>query len=529
MELLRTTTAEPTAEGIVWRVEKDVSAYLDLFLTPNTAYLSIPNNIDSTYTGIPLVNITLTFYAASNEFPAQVDSPTVLPLSNSPGNWNALGVTAGSNLTYTTTIPHDDVVGVSLELMASPHGCEEFWYTNIDDDEAASKYGLCGGGVYRELQVFVDGQLAGAIYPFPVIYTGGINPFLWRPLTGIMSFDIPAYSFDLSPFVLGDGRAHEIALKVLGGDSQGGVWYLDATLMLFRDASAAPVSGGLVYHADSGTNASSNSSASADGYGWDTAGTHTYVARGQIIKASTSSAPVTVTAEVSGALKAWNTNAISDKASVQTTAGALTSEHSNSLNAVLTGSGLSSSNHHAVKSHAYYPYSIVSSYKQDATTFDMSANVNISYQRANTYPQQDSAAYTVAWSNSLLSNAAYNRTLDHTVVYVESDAAVAGYHVSDSGTGCYQRLAHANDGFVLSDDSRGQCDLPGGKYVCGYELCTGPVGTASAGRTGRKPVEEEALHLPAAAGVAAPRTIKTDRDPIVRHPLMGRAKLQLVV
>mmetsp|Transcript_13649 Transcript_13649/g.23967 ORF Transcript_13649/g.23967 Transcript_13649/m.23967 type:complete len:634 (-) Transcript_13649:125-2026(-) len=538
VELLRTTTAEPTAEGIVWRVEKDVTAYLDLFLRPSTASLSIPNNVDSTYTGVPLVNITLTFYAADEAFPAVEEVPTVLPLSNNPGNWTALDVSGGSNLTFTTTLPYNDVVGVALELMASPHGCEEFWYTNIDSEDAASKFGLCGGGVYRELQVYVDGRLAGAIYPFPVIYTGGINPFLWRPLTGIMSFDIPAYSFDLSPFVLGDGHAHEITLKVLGGDTEGGVWYLDATLLLYRDASAAPVAGGLVDHSDSGTNLSTNSSASTTGYSWDTHGTHKYSARGNIIKASTSASPVTVTAEVSGALDAWNTNAITSQASVQITNGALSSEHSNSLHSVLAATKLRSSSGSAalaVNTRAHYPYKIWSSYKQDATTFDMSAYVNISYQRENTYPAAgDSPTLTVAWRNSLLSNAAYNRTLDHTTVYVESDTAIAGYHASSNGKPCYQRIAQGSDGFVVEDTNTGECHLPQGKYLCGYELCSGPVtvpASLSASSPGQVDLPETLyLELPTQSSGTVRQPIKTAATlPLVRHPLMGRSKLQTSV
>jgi hypothetical protein len=155
VELLRTTTAEPTPEGIVWAVEKDVTAYASLFAAPLNASLSIPNNVDSTYTGIPLVNISFTFYTASKEYPVAPAAPTVLPLSNSPGNWDALsvgGVGEGSNLSYSLRLPYNDVLGVTLDLMASPHACEEFWYTNAPDDEA-DKLGLCGGGVYRELQV----------------------------------------------------------------------------------------------------------------------------------------------------------------------------------------------------------------------------------------------------------------------------------------------------------------------------------------------------------------------------------------
>lgn len=49
--------------------------------------------------------------------------------------------------------------------------CEEFWYTNVPDEEASS-LGFCGGGTYRELHVYVNGLLAGIAYPHLVIYTG---------------------------------------------------------------------------------------------------------------------------------------------------------------------------------------------------------------------------------------------------------------------------------------------------------------------------------------------------------------------
>lgn len=83
VELLRTTTPEPTASGIVWGIEKDVTSYASYFLTPNlTAYLAIPNNVDGTYTGIIDIRATLTFYAADEEngFPAQF-LPLVIPLT----------------------------------------------------------------------------------------------------------------------------------------------------------------------------------------------------------------------------------------------------------------------------------------------------------------------------------------------------------------------------------------------------------------------------------------------------------------
>ncbi|KAI4333567.1 hypothetical protein L6164_018355 [Bauhinia variegata] len=48
-----------------------------------------------------------------------------------------------------------------------------------------------GNGPFREFVVPIDHETAGAIWPFPVIYTGGFNPFLWRTITGIGSFTLP--------------------------------------------------------------------------------------------------------------------------------------------------------------------------------------------------------------------------------------------------------------------------------------------------------------------------------------------------
>lgn len=84
IELLRTTTPEPTAAGIAWNIEKDVTIYGSYFTTPNlTAYLAIPNNIDSTYTGVIQIEATLSFYKPDllGEYPP-ISLPIVLPLTN---------------------------------------------------------------------------------------------------------------------------------------------------------------------------------------------------------------------------------------------------------------------------------------------------------------------------------------------------------------------------------------------------------------------------------------------------------------
>ena len=51
---------------------------------------------------------------------------------------------------------------------------------------------LYGYSPFREVQILIDGQLAGVQWPFPVIFTGGVVPGLWRPIVGIDAFDLRA-------------------------------------------------------------------------------------------------------------------------------------------------------------------------------------------------------------------------------------------------------------------------------------------------------------------------------------------------
>ena len=90
-------------------------------------------------------------------------------------------------MTYSFSVPGNDFTRAELRVFASGHGCEEFWYGNVPDP---APKGQCGGGAFRAIEILIDGQVAGLSFPFPVLYTGGENPLLWHPLTGIMSFDV---------------------------------------------------------------------------------------------------------------------------------------------------------------------------------------------------------------------------------------------------------------------------------------------------------------------------------------------------
>ena len=65
-----------------------------------------------------------------------------------------------------------------VELYASGNAREEFWYTNTADSALPyleKEAGLLGKGPFREVQLLIDGKLAGTVFPFPVIFSG-----VWR-------------------------------------------------------------------------------------------------------------------------------------------------------------------------------------------------------------------------------------------------------------------------------------------------------------------------------------------------------------
>jgi hypothetical protein len=118
----------------------------------------------------------------------------------------------------------------------SAHVNDEFWYSNPPDAyiEANNLTTPRGNGAFREVVCFIDGVVVGAVWPFPVVFTGGINPLFWAPVVGIGAFDLPAYDLEVTPFLgqLLDGNPHTFGLRVMDGIA---TWFVDANLHLWLD------------------------------------------------------------------------------------------------------------------------------------------------------------------------------------------------------------------------------------------------------------------------------------------------------
>uniref|UniRef100_A0ACD5VPS4 Uncharacterized protein n=1 Tax=Avena sativa TaxID=4498 RepID=A0ACD5VPS4_AVESA len=240
-ELLRGCTAEPRANGIVWSVSKDVTKYASLLAarSPSTLAVYLGNVVNEQYTGVFHANLTLHLYFRHPPQPPQPGlgaADLIVPLSQSlplnDGLW--FQIQNGEDVGSASLAVPTNAYRAVLEVYLSYHADDEFWYTNTPD----------GHGPFREVTVSIDGDLVGAVWPFPVIYTGGINPLLWRPITGIGSFSLPSYDIEITPFLgkLLDGKAHEFAVSVTNAQD---VWFIDANLHLWLDPRGAPTTAGI--------------------------------------------------------------------------------------------------------------------------------------------------------------------------------------------------------------------------------------------------------------------------------------------
>ncbi|KAJ9160372.1 hypothetical protein P3X46_025780 [Hevea brasiliensis] len=273
-ELLRTSTAEPTESGIFWIVRKDITRYSSLLSKTNINFtIMLENVVNSVYTGVYHVDVTIFFYKDAavrapvtggdhiSIFPKDggfgakglYESPAdlIIPISSfrdSKGYWFI--IERDTDVHFRKLRFPDNTRRAVLELYVSFHGNDEFWYSNPSNNyiRMNNLTTLRGNGAFREVFVTIDGMFVASEVPFPVIFTGGINPLFWEPTVAIGAFDLPTYDFDLTPLlgVLLDGKDHVVGVGVSDGISY---WLVDANLHLWLDIGAASVEAkSVVYH-----------------------------------------------------------------------------------------------------------------------------------------------------------------------------------------------------------------------------------------------------------------------------------------
>jgi hypothetical protein len=88
-------------------------------------------------------------------------------------------------------------------MYVSFQGNDEFWYSNPPNSYIKTNNLTTerGNGAYREIYVTIDGKFIGSEGPFPVFFTGGVNPLFWEPVVPIGPFNLPSHDFNLTPFL----------------------------------------------------------------------------------------------------------------------------------------------------------------------------------------------------------------------------------------------------------------------------------------------------------------------------------------
>ena len=250
IEVFRTSTAEPTRNGIVWTYIKEMNQYTALWKTEQKIIFDLGNLVNEIYTGTFNASLTATFFTTPD---AEAPADVILPISarqSSAGMGSAFSLPS-QNASVAYELPRN-VKRAVISLSTCGQSAEEFWYSNVFSSEKgtfeATTGTLYGYSPFREVQLLIDGRLAGVSWPFPVIFTGGISPGLWRPIAGIDAFDLREHEIDVTPWLplLCDGASHSFEIRVVGLDDDGAghatlsqtvgsYWVVSGKIFLFLD------------------------------------------------------------------------------------------------------------------------------------------------------------------------------------------------------------------------------------------------------------------------------------------------------
>ncbi|OBT87167.1 hypothetical protein VE02_04723 [Pseudogymnoascus sp. 03VT05] len=273
-EVWRTSTAEPTEAGIRWTYIKDMTPYLSMWRQSQKVIFDLGNLIDDKYTGAFNTTLTLTFSTASTIPPP---AGLILPLSarRSPSNSPSVFSIPEQRALTTLVLPRNANRAI-VSLSACGQAAEEFWWSNVPSAATSTFTNttgeLPGFSPWREVQILIDGQLAGVQWPFPVIFTGGVVPGLWRPIVGIEAFDLREYEVDISPWLglLSDGAPHNFEIKVVGmsgkaiAENVGSSWLVAGKVFLWLDGSGKVTTGSPISIAKDGFRMGSKLATSQD-------------------------------------------------------------------------------------------------------------------------------------------------------------------------------------------------------------------------------------------------------------------------
>jgi hypothetical protein len=260
------TTEEPRATvAPTWHIDRDVTDLSPLFASMQAGRVDLGNLVDDTYTGIIHGSASLVFYpydATVSDRPPRPD--VVVPMAADATGGTVMLASNDDHLAIDFT-PPQNIRRAFLDVLVEAQNTDEFWYLCVPDD-VADELQSCPGTGFREAQVTIDGLYVGIAPVYPWIYTGGIDPGLWRPSPGIQTLSFEPYRVDLTPYAawLSSGQPHHVAVRVFNAEA-----YFSATanLLLYLDHGADTVDGEVVTNtlADADPSVSEYIATDADG------------------------------------------------------------------------------------------------------------------------------------------------------------------------------------------------------------------------------------------------------------------------
>ncbi len=272
-EVWRTSTAEPNPSGIRWVWLKDMTPFLSLWKEPQTIIFDLENIVNDIYTGLLNTTLTASFFkaaplstahasAGSDASQQQPPADLIIPITRRLGSAGQPSqfTVPEQEATGTATLPRN-VRRAVFTVDVKGQGDEEFWWSNVPQSAVRTfetGYGTYPGySPWREVQVLIDGRLAGVAWPFPVIYTGGVVPHLHRPVVGVEAFDLRESEIDVTPWLplLCDGGEHAFTVRIVGLEDDGAAhaalsattgssWYVTGKVFLWLDDDPGSITTG---------------------------------------------------------------------------------------------------------------------------------------------------------------------------------------------------------------------------------------------------------------------------------------------
>lgn len=247
----------PGGYDIYWDYQKDMTIFDALLKKEQKVIFSLDNVYSDVYTGAFDVTLEAIYY--NDHYASRLDPADIIyPISLLASDRNASSVFSlpDDNGTVSVTFPRNTKRAV-VSILASGNGNEEFWYQNVPSQYVNTfpdnEGWLFGYSAFREIELLIDGNLAGVSWPCPILFTGGVDPGFWRPIAGYDAYDLPTFEVDVTPWLplLADGKLHEFALKVVGYDSEvqghvgtvGENWYVTGSVFIWTDEAGHQTTG----------------------------------------------------------------------------------------------------------------------------------------------------------------------------------------------------------------------------------------------------------------------------------------------